>query len=46
MQTCVKEGMHTMNQCLYDMYKSKQLTYDEALMASTDPNDFKVLAGK
>ena len=46
MQTHVQEGMHTMNQCLYDLYKSKQLTYDEALMSSTDPNDFKVLAGK
>ena len=46
MQTCVKDGMHTMNQCLYDLYKSKKLTYDEALMSSTDPNDFKVLAGK
>ena len=46
MQTCVKEGMHTMNQCLYDLYKAKQLTYEEALMNSTDANDFKVLAGK
>ena len=46
MQTCVKEGMHTMNQCLYDLYKAKQITYEEALMTSTDPNDFKVLSGK
>ena len=46
MQTSVKLGMHTMNQSLYDLYKAKKLTYDEALMSSTDPNDFKVLAGK
>lgn len=46
MQTSVKLGMHTMNQCLFDLYKDKKLTYDEALIASTDPGDFKVLAGK
>ncbi len=46
MQTSVKLGMHTMNQCLYDLYKAKKLTYDEALICSTDPGDFKVLAGK
>ena len=45
MQTHVKEGMHTMNQSLYDLYKAKKLTYEEALMCSTDPNDFRVLAG-
>ena len=46
MQTSVKLGMHTMNQCLFDLYKNKKLTYDEALISSTDPGDFKVLAGK
>ena len=46
MQTSVKLGMHTMNQCLFELYKNKKLTYDEALISSTDPGDFKVLAGK
>lgn len=46
MQTSVKAGMHTMNQSLYDLYKAQKLTYEEALMSSTDPNDFRVLAGK
>lgn len=46
MQTSTKLGMHTMNQCLFELYRDKKLTYDEAIIASTDPGDFKVLAGK
>lgn len=38
-QTSQKEGMKTMNQALYELYKKKQITYDEAFDRTTDPED-------
>jgi twitching motility protein PilT len=40
-QTGSKLGMQTMNQSLYDLYRQHQITYDEALNRSTDPDDLK-----
>ena len=39
MQTSQKEGMRTMNQALYELYVSKQITYEMAFDRSTDPDD-------
>jgi twitching motility protein PilT len=42
-QTGGKVGMRTMNQSLYELYRSSQITFDDALSRSTDPDDLKRL---
>jgi len=43
MQTGAKFGMQTMNMALYDLYVRHQVSFQEALSASTDPDDLKRL---
>ena len=43
MQTGVKFGMQTMNMALYDLYVRHQISFQEAIAASTDPDDLKRL---
>lgn len=42
-QTGGKYGMRTMNQALFDLYRTHQITFDEALGHSGDPEDLKRL---
>jgi twitching motility protein PilT len=42
-QTGSKAGMKTMNQALYELYKSRTISLDNALNATTDPEDLKRL---
>ena len=45
-QTGAKFGMQTMNQALCDLYLKKKITYNQAVDASTDPEELKkLLAG-
>jgi twitching motility protein PilT len=46
MQTGGKFGMQTMNQALNELYAKRQLSYQTALEASTDPDDFKRILQK
>lgn len=46
MQTGGKYGMQTMNQSLYELYRKKYITYDDALSHSTEPDDLKRLMQK
>jgi len=41
LQTGGKYGMKTMNQSLYELYKKSQITWDDALHHTTDPEDLK-----
>ncbi len=41
MQTGGKYGMNTMNQSLYDLYRDNQITYDDAISRSLDPEDLR-----
>jgi twitching motility protein PilT len=41
MQTSGRLGMRTMNQSLADLFRANLITYDEALTATLDPEDFK-----
>lgn len=43
MQTGAKHGMQTMNMALHDLYARHQISFQEALAASTDPDDLKRL---
>lgn len=43
MQTGAKHGMQTLNMALFDLYTRHQITFQEALGASTDPEDLKRL---
>jgi len=45
-QTGGRFGMKTMNQALYDLYRGHQITYDEALSHSIDPDDLKRIMQK
>ena len=45
-QTGGRFGMRTMNQSLYDLYRQHQVSYDEALSYSTDPEDLKRIMQK
>jgi|SRR5688572_20239551 twitching motility protein PilT len=45
-QTGGRFGMKTMNQALYDLYRGHQITYDEALGHSIDPDDLKRIMQK
>jgi twitching motility protein PilT len=40
-QTGGKHGMQTMNQSLYELYRKKYITYDDAMSHSYDPEDLK-----
>jgi twitching motility protein PilT len=42
-QTGGRQGMMTMNQALHDLYKIHQITYDDALSRTSDPDDLKRL---
>jgi twitching motility protein PilT len=46
MQTGGKFGMQTMNQSLYDLYSHRQIPYQTAIEASTDPDDLKRILQK
>jgi len=41
MQTGAKYGMQTMNMALHDLYARHLISFQEALAASTDPDDLK-----
>jgi twitching motility protein PilT len=43
MQTGAKYGMQTLNMALFDLYVRHQIAFQEALSASTDPDDLKRL---
>ena len=40
-QTGARVGMKTMNQSLFDLYRSHLVTWDEAMSRSRDPEDLK-----
>lgn len=42
-QTCQKDGMKTMNQALFELWRDKQITREEAIERSTDPEDLRRL---
>ena len=41
LQTGGKHGMRTMNQTLFELYRSRQITYEEALSRTVDQEDLK-----
>ena len=45
-QTGGREGMKTMNQSLYELYKGRQVTFETALEYSSDPEELKRMAQK
>ena len=45
-QTSQKEGMRTMNQTLFELYNKKYITYEDAILRSTDPDDLDRLFRK
>lgn len=45
-QTGARFGMQTMNQALYDLYRKRLISYQEALDNTTDPEDLKRLMQK
>jgi twitching motility protein PilT len=46
MQTGSKHGMQTMNQCLYNLCMKQQISYQEALDTSSDPDELRRLIPK
>ena len=40
-QTNGKLGMRTMNQSLYELYRTRQITYEEAVSRATDAEELK-----
>lgn len=40
-QTNGRLGMKTMNQSLYELYRTRQITYEEAISRTTDPDELK-----
>jgi len=40
-QTGAKQGMRTMNQSLFELYKANLITFDDALSRTLDPEDLK-----
>ncbi|MHC4959473.1 MAG: type IV pilus twitching motility protein PilT [Planctomycetota bacterium] len=40
-QTGGKYGMRTMNQSLFELYQANEITFDEAMSRTTDPEDLK-----
>jgi len=45
-QTSQKEGMRTMNQTLFELYSKKVISYEDAILRSTDPDDLDRLFRK
>ena len=45
-QTGGKFGMQTMNQSLAELYRAQKITYQEAVLRSTDPEDLKRLMAR
>lgn len=43
-QTAQKDGMRTMNQSLFELYKGNLVSYDDIIMRSSDPEELKRLA--
>jgi len=46
MQSGKKHGMQTLNDALYQLYMAKEVTEDECLRVSSDPNEFLRMIGK
>ena len=46
MQSGKKYGMQTLNDALYNLYMSRDVTEDECLRVSHDPNEFLRMIGK
>ena len=46
MQSGKKFGMQTMNDSLYQLYKSREVTQEECLRVSSDPNEFLRMIGE
>jgi len=46
MQSGKKHGMQTMNDALYQLYVSREVTQDECLRATSDPNEFLRMIGE
>jgi len=38
-----EEGMQTFDQALYDLYKSEQITYEDAIVHADSPNDLRLM---
>jgi len=45
MQTGREHGMRTLDQALRDLHRNQQITLDEALMHTSDPENLKRLLG-
>ncbi|NUQ12091.1 MAG: type IV pilus twitching motility protein PilT [Gemmatimonadaceae bacterium] len=46
MQSGKKFGMQTLNDALYQLYQSREVTEDECLRVSSDPNEFLRMIGR
>jgi twitching motility protein PilT len=46
MQSGKKFGMQTLNDALYQLYVSREVTEDECLRTSGDPNEFLRMIGR
>jgi twitching motility protein PilT len=46
MQSGKKHGMQTMNDALYQLYVSREVTQEECLRATSDPNEFMRMIGE
>jgi twitching motility protein PilT len=46
MQSGKKHGMQTMNDSLYQLYVSREVTQEECLRVSSDPNEFLRMIGE
>jgi twitching motility protein PilT len=46
MQSGKKFGMQTLNDALFALYMARQVTAEECLRATSDPNDFLRMIGK
>jgi twitching motility protein PilT len=46
MQSGKKFGMQTMNDALYQLYMARDVSEEECLRVSSDPNEFMRLIGK
>jgi twitching motility protein PilT len=46
MQAGKKFGMQTMNDSLYQLYMAREVSLDECLRSTSDPNEFLRMAGE
>jgi twitching motility protein PilT len=46
MQSGKKHGMQTMNDALYQLYVSREVTQDDCMRATSDPNEFMRMIGE